>query len=94
MTSVLRCSQCGFDASAEHFKGDLCSMCAEPVNDEPRETNVKRVQPYGPMVLCRCGCGERMRQYSARGYIRFYAGPGHYNRKRNNRERSTQRFAS
>ena len=27
---VKRCSRCGFDAAPEHFKGNLCSMCAEP----------------------------------------------------------------
>lgn len=27
---VMRCSRCGFDAAPEHFKGDLCVMCADP----------------------------------------------------------------
>lgn len=28
---IKRCTQCGFDAAPEHFKGNLCSMCADPV---------------------------------------------------------------
>ena len=33
MTSVLRCSQCGFDGAPEHFNGSRCSACASPCED-------------------------------------------------------------
>lgn len=31
MGSVIKhCSRCGFEAAPEHFKADLCAMCADP----------------------------------------------------------------
>jgi len=79
-TMIKRCTQCGFDAAPEHFKGDLCSICAEPEIAAPEKRDPRRA--YGPIVKCRCGCGATFHQFDARGRVKWYSGPGHYNRVR------------